>query len=232
MQMGNCDPSSLDIVPAGDRACLIRWHGDGNPAKRVSALFRSIQSAKVSGVVDAVPGFETLLVYYDPCKIEWEELCVRLSGLEWKAGDDAPSRTIEIPVVYGGEYGPDLEIVAELAGVDTNRVIDMHTSATYVVYFLGFVPGFAYMGDLSEALRLPRMVKPRTRVPAGSVAIADRFTAVYPSESPGGWRLIGWTPVALYDIMRQPRPLLQPGDRVVFRSVSSEDARQWPTTGG
>jgi KipI family sensor histidine kinase inhibitor len=133
-------------------------------------------------------------------------------------------RTWELPVVYGGESGPDLGEVAERAGISPEEAVALHAAPTYHVYMLGFSPGFAYLGDLPQALQLPRRATPRARLPAGSVAIASDMTAIYPLESPGGWHLIGNTPVALWDMARRDEPLLMPGDQVRFKPVSEEDA--------
>ena len=135
-----------------------------------------------------------------------------------------PGRTFEIPVLYGGEAGPDLDEVAARAGIAAQEAARLHASQLYHVYMLGFLPGFAYLGSVPEPLRLPRRATPRARVPAGSVAIASDMTAVYPLESPGGWHLIGSTPVVLWDMARQDEPLLKPGDRVRFVPIDDVEA--------
>ncbi len=128
-------------------------------------------------------------------------------------------RTVEIPVVYGGESGPDLEDVARYAGMAPERVVELHASAQYLVYFLGFSPGFPYLGGLPAALAVPRLEAPRTRVPAGSVAIGGGQTGIYPVESPGGWRIIGRTPLLMFDSRQDPPALLAMGDRLRFVPV-------------
>src|SRR5262249_27284071 len=129
-----------------------------------------------------------------------------------------------LPVVYGEDAGPDLSDVAARLGMLPEEVIDLHTAQTYHVYMLGFAPGFAYLGDLPQALRLPRRGTPRARVPIGSVAIASDMTAIYPLESPGGWHLIGITPLVLWDMARRDEPLLMPGDHVRFKPINAEEA--------
>ncbi|HEY6894280.1 MAG TPA: 5-oxoprolinase subunit PxpB, partial [Rhodanobacteraceae bacterium] len=134
----------------------------------------------------------------------------------------APQRLVEIPVRYGGEYGPDLDALAHYAKLDAAEVIAKHTAATYTVAMLGFAPGFPYLFGLDDALQMPRRATPRTRVPAGSVAIGGAQTGIYPTELPGGWQLIGRTPLALFDAARDPPSLLMPGDRVRFVAIGAD----------
>jgi inhibitor of KinA len=139
-------------------------------------------------------------------------------------------RLVEIPVCYGGEFGPDLKDVAELHGMPPDRVIALHGSRPYIVYFLGFVPGFAYLGELPEELVTPRLSTPRRSVPAGSVGIAGTQTGVYPISTPGGWRLLGRTPLAMFQSARAQMSMLSIGDRVRFVSISSAQFVQWANT--
>ena len=132
-------------------------------------------------------------------------------------------RTVDIPVCYGGAFGPDLESVAELHGIPADEVVRMHSAATYTVYFLGFVPGFGYLGGLPDALRTPRLSSPRTRVPAGSVGIAGSQAGVYPFSTPGGWRLLGTTPLRMFQKDREGMSLLAIGDEVRFRPISAAE---------
>jgi KipI family sensor histidine kinase inhibitor len=185
-----------------------------------------LAKAGLRGMKESIPALSSLTVLYDPLELPKERLIAEIEavcGTEHTVADCG--KTWELPVVYGGEAGPDLGEVAAGAGISQEEAIALHAAQTYHVYMLGFAPGFAYLGDLPEALRLPRRATPRARLPAGSVAIASDMTAVYPLESPGGWHLIGRTPVTLWDMARRDEPLLKPGDRVRFLPVSEEDSQ-------
>jgi len=188
-------------------------------------LSHRLETAQLPGLVESIPALCSLTVFYDPLTLSKEVLTDVIEDL-CEAANSAPAvgRLWEVPVVYGGEHGPDLDSVAELAGIAANAAVQLHASEVYHVYMLGFLPGFAYLGDLPDALRLPRRTTPRARVPAGSVAIASDMTAVYPLESPGGWHLIGSTPLILWDMARNAEPLLKPGDRVRFHPVAAAEA--------
>jgi KipI family sensor histidine kinase inhibitor len=200
------------LVYFGDEISLEAHYG-------VRKLLLSLEQDSLTGVCNLHPAYCSLLVQFDPCRVNHEEmeraLRDRIAGLDAVALPAA--RTVEIPVNYGGESGPDLESVAALHGLTTNEVVQLHSGATYIVYFLGFVPGFAYMGGLPNALSTPRLPAPRTRVPAGSVGIAGNQTGVYPFVTPGGWRLIGKTPLQMFRADRENMSLLEIGDQVRFR---------------
>jgi KipI family sensor histidine kinase inhibitor len=168
-------------------------------------------------VLEVVPGMNNLTLVFDPLAADRDALAEQLRAA-WDAAGAAPSpdREIEIPVRYGGTFGPDLDVVAAHARLSAQEVVARHTQAEYVVFFLGFQPGFAYLGGLDPALHTPRRAEPRVEVPAGSVAIGGAQTGIYPATSPGGWQLIGRTAVPLFDPARTPPTLLQPGDRVRF----------------
>lgn len=212
------------IVPFGDEAVLVQL-GDAIDRRtnlRVHALAHSLRDAakhKQAPWGTPVPGYCTLLVPFDAARLGHDQAIELLTELV----DTAPAEEAigagnlhEIEVRYGGESGPDLQAVAERTGLQPGQVIEAHSSIDYDVYLLGFMPGFAYLGTLPEQLSVPRRTEPRTRVPAGSVAIAGRQTAVYPTESPGGWHLIGRTDAELWDASREPPALLAAGDRVRF----------------
>lgn len=206
--------------PAGDSAILIRFGDriDLEINRRAHALARRIAAGPLPGIGEAVPGYTTLLVQYDPLRLEYER------ALEWlwvQAGQavDEPlpaPRRVTVPVRYGGEYGPDLEFVAEHCRLSPGEVVRLHSGGEYPVFFLGFTPGFPYLGGLDPRLAAPRLATPRTRVPAGSVGIAGPQTGIYSVDSPGGWRLIGWTPLRLFDPGADPPARLAPGDLVTF----------------
>jgi len=192
----------------GDRALLL-------DVDDVGGIALALRSSPLPGVIDVVPGATTVLVTHTG-EADVAALTRALLGLEPKAIDEADVVTVEIPVVYDGA---DLDDVCAATGLTAHEVVARHTAMTYAVAFCGFAPGFAYLEGLDPALVVPRLATPRTRVPAGSVAIADTWSAVYPRESPGGWRLLGRTDVALWDLARPSPALLAPGTRVRFRSV-------------
>ncbi|OLL29469.1 allophanate hydrolase [Burkholderia sp. SRS-W-2-2016] len=168
-------------------------------------------------VLEVVPGMNNLTLVFDPLDTDGDALAAQLLAA-WQAADEtaAPTREVEVPVQYGGEFGPDLQAVAEHTGLSAREVVERHAGGDYVVFFLGFQPGFAYMGGLEAALHTPRRASPRLEVAAGSVGIGGEQTGIYPAVSPGGWQLIGRTEVPLFDPLRRPPTLLQPGDRVRF----------------
>ena len=168
-------------------------------------------------VLEVVPGMNNLTIVFDPLEADSAALA-NLLQTAWDATADAlvGGREVEIPVQYGGEFGPDLQAVASHTGLSAKEVVNRHAAGEYIVFFLGFQPGFAYMGGLDKALHTPRRSSPRVEVPAGSVGIGGEQTGVYPATSPGGWHLIGRTSVPLFDPARSPPTLLQPGDRVRF----------------
>jgi KipI family sensor histidine kinase inhibitor len=168
-------------------------------------------------VLEVVPGMNNLTLVFDPLEADRDALVSHLQTA-WNAVSDAPApgREVEIPVQYGGEFGPDLKAVADHTGLSVREVVERHSNGDYVVFFLGFQPGFAYMGGLEAALHTPRRASPRLEVPAGSVGIGGEQTGIYPATSPGGWQLIGRTELPLFDPARRPPTLLQPGDRVRF----------------
>jgi inhibitor of KinA len=163
-------------------------------------------------------GFASLLIDFDPLQLSHEQLSAKVCALAdaQRAGGERPSRVITIPVCYDAEFGPDLAQVAALANITVEEVIRLHSSATYFVYLLGFGPGFGYMVGLPPQLHVPRLATPRSHVAAGSVAIAGNQTAIYPNESPGGWRLIGRTPLRMFNPNAEPPTRFQPGDSVKF----------------
>ena len=168
-------------------------------------------------VREVVPGMNNLTIVFDPLEADAAALANQLQAA-WDKSGDMPGigREVEIPVQYGGEFGPDLGVVARHTGLSANEVVQRHAAAEYVVFFLGFQPGFAYMGGLAEALHTPRRPSPRLEVPAGSVGIGGEQTGIYPATSPGGWQLIGRSDTPLFDPTQMPPTLLQPGDRVRF----------------
>jgi len=215
----------------GDRALLVELGNEISPLvnKKVRDLFLYLKDRRVEGVVEIVPAYRSLLIVYDPLKTTLSVLKESLSKRHQTMGrSEAPRlRTLEVPVVYGGEYGPDLNWVAEYHRLSPEDVVRFHTGTTYQVYMIGFTPGFAYMGELPDTLITPRKETPRISVPRGSVAIAQSQTGVYPVESPGGWQLIGRTPLNLFDPAKWPPTPLEMGDRVKFFPIKEEEITRW-----
>lgn len=206
------------ILPAGDGALVVEF-GDGiDPAlnDRVLSLYRLLEADPPPGVEELVPTYRSLLILYDPLVTTPAALSVAVRGLAGAPATGVAPRRTEVPVRYGGQDGPDLVTVAAELGLTPEEVVARHTRPEYRVYMLGFAPGFPYLGGLDPSLAAPRLPEPRTRVPAGSVAIAGNQTGIYPLESPGGWRIIGRTPLRLFDPAAPEPFLLRAGDRVRF----------------
>ncbi len=216
-----------NILPLGDSSLLIRL-GDGIELAtnlRVHALDARLRRASLHGIVETVPAYATLLVHYDPLLVTAEQLTEALDAelaVVHEAMDRKP-HLLEVPVRYGGEYGPDLSFVASYHRSTPHEIVRLHVSREYTVYMMGFTPGFPYMGKLDDALVTPRLETPRTRVPAGSVGIAGAQTGIYPIDSPGGWQLIGRTSLPLFELSAPEPFLFAPGDSVRF-AVESLDA--------
>lgn len=215
------------FLHAGDHALVVELGDTIDPDlnRRVHNLRLAIEKAEVTGVFDLVPSYRSLLVYYDPVRTsakDLEDTLVRIESKVDEASLEKP-RVVHIPTLYGGEYGPDLEFVAEHGGVLADEVVEAHSDTDYLIYMMGFSPGFPYLGGLDERLHTPRLETPRTEIPAGSVGIADSQTGVYPVASPGGWRLIGRTPLKLFDPGVIPPSLLVAGDYVRFTPLESEE---------
>lgn len=214
---------SPELAALGDSAILVTL-GDAverDVNRRVHAWVHAIRASGLAGVLDVVPAYASLAVHYDGSAVSAKEMASRLREIvDARVPDElerAVGSLVTIPVRYDG---PDLAAVADTTGLAPHEVIERHAALEYYVYMMGFAPGFAYLGDLDPALRLPRREAPRTRVPRGSVAIAGSQTAVYPHETPGGWHLIGTTDLLLFDPRRDPPALLGAGDRVRFDPVA------------
>lgn len=220
---------SPKILPAGDSAVLVEFGEviDPDVNSRVYALFDSVEKSLGDKVIEMIPTYRSLLVVYNPIEITLGEMSDQvgglLDGIQGESDWSATREIIELPVVYGGEDGPDLYHVAEHAGISPQEVIDIHSGTGYLVYMLGFAPGFPYLGGLDERIACPRLTTPRVKVPAGSVGIAESQTGVYPNASPGGWQLIGRTAVPLFDVQRENPSLIKPGAEVRFVPVDSHD---------
>jgi KipI family sensor histidine kinase inhibitor len=216
------------IRPFGETSLLVELASSA----QVHWLAASLRDDPITGVGEAVPGRASLLVELADQRNSpavADALRARLADLPADPGSAGATRQRVIPVVYGGEHGPDIADVAALSGLSPAGVADLHAATELRVLFEGFAPGFAYLGDLPKALRVPRLVTPRTRTPAGSVAVADGMSGIYPAELPGGWRVIGRTPITLFDARRDPPAYLVPGDAVRFEPIA---ASQWERRAG
>lgn len=217
-------PSKPKIVPLGDASVLVQFGEEIDPAvnQRVHALAALLEALPPEGMIETVPAYATLLVHYDPLFISYTQIRDYLRGKVAQIEENVSRaqgksrRRVEVPVRYGGEHGPDLESVARHLRLGVEELIRLHSERTYTVYMMGFTPGFPYLGKLDDRLVTPRLETPRTHVPAGTVAIAGSQTGIYPIASPGGWRLIGWTPLTLFDPAADAPFLFAPGDEVKF----------------
>jgi len=211
------------IVPAGDAVLIVEFAERVDPIinARVIALAERLKAVAPRGVLDVVPTFRSVAVYFDPLRTDHDRLVAELQDLASAAVplDIHRSEPIQIPVEYGGTYGPDLADVARFAKASEDEVVRLHTAVTYRVFMLGFVPGFAYMGTVDQRIAAPRRQTPRTTVPIGSVGIAGVQTGIYPSKMPGGWQLIGRTALKPFDLSRAEPSLFKPGDTVRFVAV-------------
>ncbi len=210
------------FLPSGDSAITVEL-GD-KVDRRISAtvvrLHRHLAAWPLPGVTETLPTFRSLLVSFDPRQTDPVTLRDAISAIVGQMSDEPlPSRRWTIPVCYDLEFGLDIEEVAGLVGMTPAQVIECQASVVYYVYMLGFLPGYAYLGDTPEPLRLPRRANPRTRVPPGSLAIATAFASIYPFESPGGWHIIGRSPVSFFDTAAEAPALLAPGDEICFEPI-------------
>jgi len=211
---------------AGDSGLLVEY-GDGIAPEvnaRVRAMDMVLATHPLEGVREVVPTYRSLLILYDPLQAEPDQLAQALVGLESRLDEITipPPDTVEIPVCYGGDHGPDIEHVAQANGLTVEEVIRLHSKTVYSIYMIGFTPGFCFLGGLPDNLHTPRLETPRMRVPAGSVGIANAQTGIYPLTSPGGWQLIGRTPVRLFAPEKESPFIYKTGDSILFVPISPE----------
>lgn len=221
---------NIRFLTAGDSSLLIEFGDEISPEinKKITATVQLMKAQQIEGVVDLIPAFCSLLINYDPRIITYENLQKRMEHLVKLdvTAEQASKKVIEIPVCYGGEYGPDIENIAEHAGLTVEEVIKIHSSRDYLIYMLGFLPGFAYLGGLEECLHTPRLANPRIKINAGSVGIGGSQTGIYPLDSPGGWQLLGMTPVTVYDPLREVPILYEAGEYIRFVPVDEAEYKR------
>ena len=225
------DKSKSNIYQISETSALVEFGNEINPDtnKKIRILCDYLESNPFCGLVEYIPYFTSISVIYDPIKINsispFEKVKEILESILCKLDFSAEyeENIVEIPVCYGNEYGPDIEYVAEVNNMSVSDVIDIHSKGKYLVYMIGFAPGFPYLGGMSEKIAAPRRDTPRTAVPEGSVGIAGMQTGVYPLETPGGWQLIGRTPLKLFDAESKDKTLLKCGDIIKFYPISCDE---------
>lgn len=217
----------IKVMPAGDSALVVEFGNEINEAvnEKVHALVKKIRQENIPGITEMIPTFRSLLVSYDMLQISYSKLSVMLSVLsrELEMNQAAHHRIVKIPCCYGARFGADLTDMERLTGLSREEIIEIHSSVDYKIYMLGFLPGFVYLGGLDKRLEVPRLDTPRVRIGKGAVGIGGNQTGIYPMDSPGGWRLIGGTPVDLYDPEREDPVLLRAGEYIRFVPISIMD---------
>ena len=222
--------SEVRYLVAGDSAVCVEFGNEISPEinKKIRAFKIAVEKSDIPGIVETVPTYRSLLVHYHPEVIgfkalteKFDKLMVSLSSIPIP-----PPTVIEIPVLYGGEMGPDIENVAEHNHKTVEEVIKIHTSEEYLIYMIGFIAGFPYLGGMSKEIATPRLKSPRVKIEGGSVGIAGEQTGIYPVASPGGWQLIGRTPLKLYDAEREKPVLLEAGQYIKFAAVTEEEYKK------
>lgn len=216
------------ISPVGDCAISIDFGQVIDPKinRQIRQVIEQIKVLQLDGIIELVPTYCALLVQYDAMVYTYSDICRILDPiLQESVTDSVIERVmiVEIPTVYGGEFGPDLGFVASYNHISEAEVVSIHSGTDYLVYMLGFIPGFTYLGGMDPRIATPRLSSPRTLIPAGSVGIAGEQTGTYPSDSPGGWQIIGRTPVTMYDMSKKQAALLQAGDYVRYVSIDENE---------
>lgn len=228
------------LEPLNEQAIMIVFGKEISEAtlNKIQAVASFLETNPFPWLIEYVPAFTTITIYYDPIKVlsissagklpydfVYEQIDNSIKGITLT--EENKARVVSIPVCYGDQYGPDLEFVAKYNHLTSEEVIEIHSGSEYTVYMIGFSPGFPYLGGLSNKIYTPRKCSPRQRIPAGSVGIAGKQTGVYPIETPGGWQIIGQTPITLFQPNSSPPSLLQTGDKIKFFPISHEEFSCW-----
>ncbi|RIJ89154.1 MAG: allophanate hydrolase [Candidatus Brocadia sp.] len=220
---------AIEIVPLGDLAIRVCFGTaiSEEVHREVQQFLRNFEAKALEGVVECVPAYTTVVIYYLPAKISYKQLVenVQTIYLSLKKTPEIEKLVYTIPVYYGGETGPDLSFIASCNQISEQKVIQIHANKEYLIYMMGFMPGFPYLGGLSKKIHAPRLESPRARVAAGSVGIGGEQTGIYPAEVPSGWRIIGVTPIALFHLENDPPALLSTGNYVKFVPIEFEEFR-------
>ncbi len=215
------------FIYLGDTSFLVRLGDEISEEinRIVRALVLSLEKEPIEGIVEVVPTYRSVMIDFEPTLLHPKRLAELLDERIKKLSEVKlpPPRIIEVPTVYGGKFGPDIEFVAKYNNLTVDEVIELHSKPNYLVYMLGFAPGFTYLGGLDERLWTPRLKNPRTKVPAGSVGIGGKQTGVYAIETPGGWRIIGRTYLKIYDPQRDPPVMVRVGDYLKFVPITEEE---------
>lgn len=214
--------------PLGDSAAVIELGNEisENVQQHITSIGNFLDEYSFDGFTEYVPAFTTVTIFYNPLLADYETVVSHLKEMMEEIAEESLNTipvTVEIPVLYGGAQGPDLPFVAAHTGLSESTVIDLHTSSAYLVHMIGFAPGFPYLGGLNERIATPRKVSPASKIPAGSVGIAGMQTGIYPIETPGGWQIIGQTPLKLFDAARNPPALLKAGNRLRFVAITEDE---------
>ena len=219
--------SEVRYLVSGDSSVCVEFGNEISPDinRKIRAFKIAVEKSGIPGIVETVPTYRSLLVHYKPEVIGYKAITEKFKSLMGTLDniEIPPPTVIEIPVLYGGEMGPDIENVASHNGKTVEEVIKIHTSQEYLIYMIGFVAGFPYLGGMSKEIATPRLKEPRVKIDGGSVGIAGEQTGIYPLDSPGGWQLIGPTPFKLYDAEREKPVLLEAGQYIKFRSISQKE---------
>lgn len=217
----------MRVIAIGDRGIKVELAKNYSPQlnQKIRSICRLLELERLVGIIEWIPTYTGVTVYYEPMQISFQALSKYLEELVIKSenGLTGKGRVVTIPVVYGGRFGPDLTEVANFHQMTEGEIVNIHTRNTYLVYMIGFTPGFPYLGGLDEAIATPRKATPRTFVPAGSVGIGGNQTGIYSMDTPGGWQIIGRTPLQLFSPNKKNPTLLRAGDQIRFRSISESE---------